>query len=211
MASDAEQIGFYTSLAERLSQGDIVKNVPWGVIEAPLTFCRPSSKAGQAFFAPVTEAKRTTPFAAGPETIHAVGQAPSLGCVIWEDCQIDKMMSQGQAETRWYVSVAPVRPLSSLPNEDARVAIREGRRMAFFPLPASPEIPESFVDLRLMWPVRQALLTERVASISPTARASLYGHLFTFLTARRVVLPSLCPSCGKALDATSALRDVREG
>lgn len=211
MASESKPPGFYGALADSLSQGDIVKNVPWGVIEAPLTFCRPDSKPGRAFYAEIAQAQRDPkPFTRGPEVIHALGNMPCLGMVIWEDCQIDKMKNQGREERKWYVAVAPLIPLSDLPNEKDRTTIREGRRMAFFPVPATRDVPESYVDLRLMWPVRQSLLTERLAALSAEGRAALYGHIFTFLTAKRFILPSLCPKCGAELEAATILQDARD-
>lgn len=203
---------FYSKLQSGLNQGDIVSDVPWGVIDAPLSFCRPSpNKPGQAFYAPIAEAKRDPlPFTRGPEVIHAVGHAPTLGMVIWEDCQIEKMMNQGQDERKWYVSVAPIRPLDLFDDDESRQTVRDGRRMAFFYLPADGDIPESFVDLRLMWPVKQSLLAKRLTTLSADGRAALFGHLFTFLTARRFIGDSACPSCGAALDASTLLQDVRD-
>ncbi|HEY0874228.1 MAG TPA: hypothetical protein VGD94_12200 [Vicinamibacterales bacterium] len=84
--------------------------------------------------------------------------------------------------------------------------------MAFFPVPEFPlyGLDESYVDLRLIWPVKQQVIAERVVAFGPTARAALLGHLFTFLTARRVVLPEACSACGAPFHPSTLLQDVRD-
>jgi hypothetical protein len=132
--------------------------------------------------------------------------------VIWEDCQIDKMKSQQRDEAKWYVAVAPVLPLTEIVQAEARAAVAEGRKMAFFPIPAVPgiDLPASYVDLRLIWPMRQAMLTDRITAISAESKAALYMHLFRFLTAREFALEATCPNCAAALSMASFLPDVRE-
>jgi hypothetical protein len=207
MASDSSA---FTALADNLSQGDIVQGVPWAVLEYPLTVCRQTGKqndgATQAWFRPIAGAKPPA-FHKGPEIIHALGREPGLGIVIWEDCQIDKMRNQQQDERKWFVAVAPVVPMSIVQSEDHRQAIRDLRRRAFFPLPALPAlaVPESYVDLRLMWPVRQSMLTDRVTTLSPESRSALYGHLLRFLTGRTLIADVTCPSCQAVISSDAIL------
>lgn len=219
MASDAANDqaplpSAYAALSEQLSQGDIVQGMPWAVLEHPLTVCRPDGgKPGRAYYAQPHECTRQPAFARGPEIIHAVALEPGLGIVIWEDCEIDKMRNQQKEQHRWFVAVAPVVPLAVVSDEESRTAIRQGDRHAFFPLPALPalEIPESYVDLRLMWPVRQAMVSERLVTLSRENRAALYGQLLRFLTGRNFAPEISCPACGVVIAADSFLvADERE-
>lgn len=204
---------FYAPPSDALSQGDIVQGVPLAVLDYPLVVCRPGNKPGQAHYATPAECTRQAAFSRGPETIHATGKAPGLGFVIWEDCQIDKMKSQERDDERkWFVAVAPILPLTTIVQEEARAAIADGRKMAFFPLPALPaiELPASYVDLRLIWPVRQTMLSSRITTLTPFAKAAFYSHMFRFLTAREFALDATCPACGVQLSVASFLQDARE-
>lgn len=216
MASDgpdasASEPDFYAPIAEALSQGDIVQGVPLAILEHPLTLCRPwQNKPNTAWYGSPSEASRPDAFRNHVETIHATSRQPGLGMVIWEDCQIDKMKSQQRDEAKWFVAVCPVLPLAEIVQEEARAAISEGRKMAFFPLPAFPSIdfPESYVDLRLMWPLRQAMLGERLVGLGQESRAALYMHLFRFLTAREFAPEATCPTCSAPLSMAAFLQDA---
>jgi hypothetical protein len=174
---------FYAPLGAELSQGDIVAAIPWGLIDDPLTVCRAEDRSkpeGKARYAPVA-ALRPPP--KGVEIIHARAQI-GMGMVLWHDCQIDKFKNQGKPETKWFASIAPVVPLQDS-DPDAAAAVREGRRRAFFFLPAFAAIgieKDSYVDLRHIWPLRRSLLSDRRGALSLEARNDLYAHLFTFLT-----------------------------
>ncbi len=218
MASEADASEpFFSTIPENLTQGDIVRGVPWGVLDHPLTLCRQKQKPegdtlGVGSFTAIERVKG--PAAWGKqsiEIIHASARQPELSMVIWEDCQIDKMMEQGQPAHKWYVAVAPVLNLLKLKEADQET-IRAGRRMAFFPIPSYPVfgLPESYVDLRLMWPVKQDALGERVIGLSPAAKGLLFSHLFTFLTARTVAENLACQKCGEAIDPARLFVDARE-
>lgn len=173
---------FYVALDPKLSQGDIVVGVPWGLIDDPVTVCQPADRSkpqGKATYAPV-EAKGFK----GIQSVHAAAQLGTV-MVLWHDCQIDKFENQRRPPEKWFTAVAPVLPI---PTGDAGQAIAAGTRRAFFPLPAYPAIglnQPSYVDLRHVWPVKQSLLTERKGALSNAAKQALYAHLFTFLTQRR--------------------------
>jgi len=113
--------------------------------------------------------------------VHVKAQ-PGLALVLWQDCQIDKFKNQKKDPSKWFTAVAPIRPITEI--QDGLEAVREGKRRAFFHLPAWDElgIPEGFVDLRYVWPVSQSILSSRVATLSTTARLALYDRLFAFLT-----------------------------
>lgn len=116
--------------------------------------------------------------------------------IVWPDCQIDKFFEQKRDEDRWFAGVAPVLPLASLA-EEVRHGIRASRRRMYFYVPANDplEIPESYVDLRHIWSVKQALLKKRVAALTADTQAAFYAQLFSFFTYQRLREPT-CPKCG---------------
>jgi hypothetical protein len=189
---------FYAPLSPKLSQGDIVANVPWGLIDDPVTVYRPEDRSkpeGKARYASLATLK--PPFKT-TETIGARAQL-GLGMVVWHDCQIDKFESQGKPATKWFAAIAPVVPLQEA-DAAAAEAVRAGRRRAFFYLPAFTQIgieKDSYVDLRHVWSLRQSLLVDRRGTLSPNARMALYAQLFTFLTQRSYESEIQCVHCGK--------------
>lgn len=85
---------------DQLDQGDIFRDVPWGLVEAPLTLCRPvppykPSGANARSGAPgdFSDAFRLD---GGKELIHARGHK-SLGVILWHGCQIDKFKNREAA------------------------------------------------------------------------------------------------------------------
>src|ERR1700693_1233934 len=125
---------FFAPLGEKLSQGDIVGGVPWGLVDEPITVCRPDDRSkleGKARYGPLATLK--PPFK-GIESLIAKGQL-GLGMVIWHDCQIDKCQNQGKTPAKWFAAIAPVLPLQHADAEGAK-AVKEGRRRAFFFVPA---------------------------------------------------------------------------
>ena len=102
---------FYAPLEVRLSQGDIVREVPWGTIVAPTTVSRLQGRPKNATVNPATEVPSA--FKKGHENILArAGLSP--GVVLWPNCQIDKLLNQGRPEEKWFAGVAPVLPIDSL-------------------------------------------------------------------------------------------------
>ncbi len=179
---------FFAPLGDRLSQGDILRSVPWGLVDAPITVFRPDDRSKPiASFGPVI--------------------------VLWHDCQIDKFLEQNKPLEKWFTGVAPLLPLDRLDSKSAQFVI-EGRRRAFFFVPAYPAIglnDSMYVDLRHIWPIKQALLTERIGTLSPAAREALYAHLFMFLTQREILNELKCGKCGNVIqtrDAFSAENDA---
>lgn len=218
MGSEATEASepFYATIPTELSQGDIIKGVPWGVIEHPLTICRqggnpPSGDTpGKAFYNNIEHISKLWD-GREIESLHASARAPVFSVAIWDSCQIDKFKNQGAKPHKAYLAVAPVLPLSAIPEKD-RQAVIDGRRMAFFPVPAFPlyGIEESYVDLRLIWPVKQQVISDRVVAFGAEARSALLSHLFTFLTARRLVVPETCSSCGAAFDPSTFFEDCHD-
>ena len=192
----AEAPDFYAALGERLSQGDVVDGVPWGLIDDPVQVCQPADRSkiqGKATYGPLAPHH-----AGGQHAIHAKAQV-GLVMVLWQDCQIEKFENQGKPPEKWFAAVAP---LHRLPEGTAGENIARGARRAFFPVPAYPAIgiaTNGYVDLRHIWPVKQSLLVKRVGTLSIPSRNALYGHLFTFLTQRSIATNLHCPSCSAAL------------
>lgn len=182
-------MSFYRACREELDQGDLVDAVPWGMVEPPVTICRPSNATaptGRARYAPAAEVDR--PFSAtnsGIETVHVRAKCGPV-LVLWHGCEIDASLRR-RGPARAFAAVAPVRSLGpTIPHEPARHAIREGRRRAFFHLPPVESFNESYVDLRQIWNVPQAILTQRRVALGSDAIQALHVHLFQFLTRRDI-------------------------
>lgn len=210
--------GFYREPGPKLSQGDIVGQVPWGIIDDPLSVCQPADKnrpEGKAQYAPASSKLKggRDAFANGrSEWIHASAKR-GLGMVLWHDCAIDKFEEkeekEGAAAARSFAGVVPVFPLARLQQPEAREAVRQGDVLDKYYLePHEPQIRESYVDLRLLWPVRQAALVERIVTLGPDPRAALYDHLFTFLTRNQLRDEILCPGCLMPIDAADVFDQV---
>ncbi len=202
MGSDSIE-NWYAPLGSDLSFGDIVQNVPSGLIDSPLTICQPhnAEPKGKSLYAPIDQ----VPKRRAVEFIHAKGFV-GLGIVVWPDCQIDKLKNQNRPEKDWFAAIAPVQPMSRLPVE-VHEHIQSFNRAQFFPLPAAPpDIAEpSYVDLRYIWPVRYALLSNRVITLTDEARSAFNLHRFWFDTELRLA-PLPCPHCGETIDVHDMLR-----
>jgi hypothetical protein len=203
---------FYLEPGSRLSQGDLIRDIPWGLIPGPVAICRPRDKSkseGGAFYAPHERIRQGgTAFAGGrDEVIHASGYL-GMGLVLWEDCEIDKFEKKQQPPEKWFVAIAPVLPSSNFPPEIWE-GIKAGERTQFFHLAAldSKGLSESYADLRYIWSVKQSILKNRVVTLSDTVRRALYDHLFWFLTSRRLRDTVLCTHCFEPL----AARELFEG
>lgn len=205
--------GFYRPPPELLSQGDIIEKVPWGLIEAPITLCRPDNNILQGKSrhstadpwhmpgAPKPWARAGNP----PERIHAIGW-DGRAMVLWHDCQISKAENQDRNRPeKEFAGVAPILPLSKLQaknSEDLAIlqaGIRNGANHSYFFLPAvetdALSLPDSYVNFRYVWSIRQSALTRRPLSLEVDQLMSLYGSLFTFLTRFRLDVDPRCPSC----------------
>jgi hypothetical protein len=204
---------WYVPLNGHLNQGDIVRVVPAGLIDAPLTICQPlnNDPKGRANYYPHDQ----VPKKRSVEFLHAKADI-ALGMVVWPDCQIDKLKNRKKPEAKWFAAIAPIKPLSVVRDTSKHEAIRTLGRRAFFPLPPKdPELPEeSYVDLRYIWSVRYALLANRVMGLSEDALHALRSHLFWFMTESRLVDLAQCPHCAGEFPLRSAIQhgppDVEE-
>jgi hypothetical protein len=128
----SEAAEWYTTPTEEISQGDIVRLIPWGLIEAPITVCQPvnTDKSGRANYFEHGDGrpKRSREF------LHASFNT-GFGIIVWPDCQIDKAKNQKKPEQRWLVAVAPVIPISKL-DLSLHTKVQSFDRAQWFPLPA---------------------------------------------------------------------------
>lgn len=178
----------YDAIGEKLSQGDIVANCPFGYVPSPLTIYRRESSGlpkGKANYGGTGDVPRAFQ---GPFELIEARATRGLGLVLWADCQIDKFLNQGKPQEKWYVGVAPVFSAKAM-SQEKQDNLLEGKRRAFYPLLRFPEIgisELSYVDFRQVWAVSQNLLTERRATLSEVGRKAMYDHLLLFLTDRKV-------------------------
>ena len=202
-----------------LSQGDVVDGIPWGAIDAPLTVCRPNDAKldkGKSNYAPLSKVRN--PFNSSrdkKEFVHARA-GYGRGVVLWHDCEIDDYKHQGRPVAKAVAAVAPIFDMEvRIGREEDRLAIRNLRRSALFPIQefesAGIQFEEGYVDLRLIWSVRQSLLIgSRVATMGAGTLAALYGHLFTFLTRKRVPERATCPACDTTFNVVDILPAMNE-
>jgi hypothetical protein len=189
----------YISVGPDLSQGDIVRIIPFGRIDAPVTICQPSNTkpSGKALYYQLDD----LPKRRGVEFLHAKFKL-GMGIVVWPDCQIDKPKNQGRPEQEWYAGIAPVIPFSELAS-NLHDKVRTFNRAQWFPLPAkTPELPESYVDLRYIWQVRYSLLADRILALSESARQAFSLHRFWFDTEVRARAEVDCPHCHKPINSS---------
>ena len=202
--------GFYRPPPELLSQGDIVEHVPWGLIEAPITLCRPDNDPlqGKSRHSRVDSwdmKGQPAPWSRTPERIHAIGW-DGRAMVLWHDCQISKGENQRRDRPeKEFAGVAPILPFAGLQAKTAedlevlKQGIRDGDNHSYFFLPAfdggSFTMPDSYVNFRYIWSVRQLALAQRALSMDAEQLPALYGKLFGFLTRRRIDIDPRCPSC----------------
>ncbi len=216
MASDSPT--FYERPGEKLSQGDIILGIPWGLIEAPLRICRPhqgdhTPKAEKAPFGPPEDFPDAfkRPKSQSKEIVFAYGER-GAGLVLWHSCQIDKFEELKKRPESWFAGVVPILDISKRLQPQDRAAVEAGQHRSFFYLPgddaAAGIFPDSFVDLRHIWPIKQSLLSERVLTLAGHVRLGLYDQLFTFFTRYRLNPMAPCPHCSKEVPLTAFADDV---
>jgi hypothetical protein len=122
-AGEPPAASFFAPPGAKLSQGDIVHDVPWGVLDAPVIVCRPRvplNTKGIADYAQPHECARQPAFTRGPELVHARAGRPGPAVVLWEDCEIDKFEELGEPFAKWFVAVCPIFPLTTIRSPDGR-------------------------------------------------------------------------------------------
>ena len=155
---------FFRPLQEKLSFGDIVEGVPWGVVQAPLRACQLNDSNrpdGKALVRPVgADGLRRG------EEIHAAAQT-DLAMVLWSDCEIDKDELRGKPPEKWFTAIAPVLSIDKNFHPEHAAPVRDGLRRQFFSVPNlehKGEVKDYYVDLRYIWSVKRAIVETPGAS-----------------------------------------------
>jgi hypothetical protein len=190
---------WYTSVSSEVSLGDIVRLVPYGLIDAPMTICKPANSElnGKAKYYEFAKSPK-----GGIEFLHARFTL-SVGIVVWPDCQIDKAKNQKKPRDKWFAAIAPVIPTTKLESK-LYENVRTFNRAQYFPLPPKGDlIPESYVDLRYVWPMRYSLLEDRILTLTQQAKNAFILHRFWFDTEVRFSAQVECPHCHNSVDAAS--------
>lgn len=204
----SDERAFYQEPASELRQGDLVRQVVWGVPSHDIVVCRPddgSRPIGRCTCHLHHDARNPAAFARSSETIHARANR-GIGIILWADCQLDYALNRKRENSKAVAAIAPVQPLSVL-DEALWPKLVAGERPAAFFLPASPELESAglgndgaFADLRHIWSLKQQALAARVCSLTEPARRLLTDHIFWFLTAYRAPVMLTCPGCGTAFE-----------
>jgi len=130
---------FYAPTGSALEQGDIIDKVPWGLIEAPATLCRPDNRtasSGKAFYGAATALKRPLAWALDPEYIHGICWN-GLAMVLWHGCQIDKWKNQERknADAVAFAAIAPIIQLDRYEPAEKRADVSAGKHYLVLPPP----------------------------------------------------------------------------
>lgn len=160
-----------STLCDVLEQGDLLRAKIIGSTEVPPVFLKEFSAKGGKRAWEKTEKINQHYLANGKEI--------SL-LVLSHGCAIDKQNG------RVAIIVAPVIPISTVPPEHQE-NIRNARSSAFFPLPKSNVMEESYADFRQITFLKRNYLIEeedRLLSLTDEARLSLITHLVTYFTGK---------------------------
>lgn len=150
-------------------QGDVFPDAPWSLVR------------DLEFVSPTGDGRRYSvvqPPQSGGRGRLVTRAGIGLGMLLSHECVVDK-------EGREPVAFCRLLRLATLPNEQAKQAVRNGSMYAAFYLPALPGvIEESFADFRFVVAVEpQRLQTlRRIASLTDEGRASLRHQLILYWT-----------------------------
>jgi hypothetical protein len=207
---------FFQELREELSQGDIIANVPHGFVD-DLGVCRVegADQYGPALYMPAEHHKNPAAFQrkTGRDALHLHVKV-GLAMVLWPDCKLDGFSNKARPgknnvkSDKIFAGVAPLVDLNAYKPEE-HTKIKNGQRPTLFYVPAlgSASIPESVVDLRRIFPIKQSLLVDgRVASVSDGVRDALVPHLSWFFTEHRIGERVACPSCNTTIELNELVR-----
>jgi hypothetical protein len=218
---DSFKSALYTpTVRAELSQGDIVADIPWGMLEDPPIACYPrggawnTSKGKAEYSRPelADQPGNAAAFIKQYRLVIPVQRGPVM--VVWQDCEIDKFKNRKKLPPeKWFAGVAPILSGKGF-SPELQKWTWDFDVFPFFPLSANAAAgltdPFHYVDLRQVWPVRQSLLKKRVASLSDVARGALHDQLFTFFSRLRVVRNLACPKCGAKVEPTKQAREAEE-
>lgn len=183
--------GLYRPPSDKLSQGDIIRNVPHVHLKPPLNVWRSeTTKWGQRLtlyeYSPSEQGAPpggATPqggfkFSVG-EQVAAFCQV-TIGIVLTYDCDIDNEQK--------HRLIALIRPLTGV-GPDYQQIVRDNLNYNFWYLPAiEDKIPESYVDFRRITTVAPQFLEhmDRIASLTSSGIKSMQTQLILSLTHREL-------------------------
>lgn len=158
----------------RLSQGDILRAIPLGLVSHPASFLTKRSAAGhgEGWFPSAPPEPKPD---GNAHFLAKGGWNPVL--IISHSCEIDKDRKKSR------VLVCPVRDTAALP-ADAKSAIFEQRRRSAMPLPNVPNFGDAYADLRFIQVLDGSALDpgNRIAQMSEGAVERLHKQLILYFT-----------------------------
>jgi hypothetical protein len=163
------------SLAEKLSQGDIVADQASVMSAVPPTFLKARSfKGGEPGWG---VSPNPTEFE-GRVHMLATGSVRAA-LVISHGCELDKMEGNPR---RHRVLLAPVFPIDSVENEHRQQILSQSNR-ALLPLPQVPTLGTCYADLRSIFASARASVDAavRLASMTTRSELRLHAQLVAFL------------------------------
>jgi hypothetical protein len=165
-----------TGLKPRLSQGDILADVPFCLPVSPIAPLRETQLKGGRVAWEASSRGALTRLKAHTLATHVDRYA----LVVSHDCELDKPKPNP-------VLVAPVLPIHTLtPDMQAKVLSQDSR--SALPLPEVPGIGTMYAELRYVTalPNEFARAARRVASMGPEGKARLSAQLVLFLLRLRI-------------------------
>jgi hypothetical protein len=173
---------FYQLPLSRLTQGDILRDVPSLFVPDPeITFLRkragPRGPVGDLYVLGDQEIKPQQAF--NPDGDFAVASVQSANAILLtHSCELDN-------SPRAQIAFALIRSMAPL-QEDAKSTIRSGgnRRLLYLPPNDDPELIESYVDLSRVTTIRRDAVPEqrRLLSLTEASLTALYFGLMRYFT-----------------------------
>jgi len=159
------------ALQADLSQGDILADVPVGIVAAPPV--RLHSKSFRGNETGWIKSDKPLDSKSRAELLASGFAVPVI--VLGHDCELDKSATR--------VLVAPIQPIGSV-HADHHASILEGKNWAQVALQDIPELGTCFADFRSMTAVdrRNINAARRVSSMTEEAVRLLWARLIGFFT-----------------------------
>lgn len=167
---------------EKLSQGDVVVELPFFLSPSPAQYLRHTTMRGGA--SGWMESAKPVQDREGRVRFLGIGRIVA-GLVLSHSCELDK---EDRGKRR--VLVAPIVPIETVAESAQRDAILAQQLTASLPLPDVPTLGTCYADLRSLTTLEREIVDsgKRVASMVPEAERRLQAQLVAFLV--RLYLPA---------------------
>lgn len=172
-----DHASYYLPNVEPLCQGDVFDRVPLAyVLEAPRSLTQATVAGGREGFALGDLLSEGPPRRGGPPVVPACCDY-ARAVMLTYDCEIDKPSAK-------VLTLTLVRPLDPSTPEAGKALIREGRKLAYFYLPAGSGMVEAYVDFRRVGAIGVELLraSPRVGRLAQDPRKAMLFQFFQYLT-----------------------------